>query len=361
MRKYCWLFACLVSLAQLSTAKIYQLPESFNPVLENERTIYSEPGDKLIDVAKRHHVTANHLKLENPKLKNKPKPWTKLKKPKVLIPNAPMQGIVVDLSDRLLFYYPPEKREVWVFPIAIGQQGWETPLGKTSVVDKKKDPVWRVPKSIKRKMAKKGIHLPNVVAAGPKNPLGTHAIRLAIGKGSILIHGTSKPNSIGSNSSHGCIRMLNEHVALLFPEVDKGMPVLITDDKNTLAKKSSIDDEIERELLVELDYVEDETTAEPKPIYTRTTAKSKPIPKITKPKIIKPKPNHSKNKKIIAKPKHVIPQKTIKAKPTMSKPSIKKPAPAKQKAKKVLLPIKDHFPEEHNEQHVSAEKIMYPQ
>jgi hypothetical protein len=76
--------------------------------------------------------------------------------------------------------------------------------------------------------AEKGIILPEVVPPGPKNPLGTHAMRL--GARSYLIHGTNNPNSIGKRASSGCMRMRPETIKELFKIVPVGTPVRIVNE-----------------------------------------------------------------------------------------------------------------------------------
>jgi L,D-transpeptidase ErfK/SrfK len=115
---------------------------------------------------------------------------------------------------------------VYTFPISIGREGWATPVGVTRVVSKKKDPVWRVPASVRREHAENGDPLPAVVPPGPDNPLGRYAMRLAL-PGDYLIHGTNKPAGVGMRISHGCIRMNPDHIEWLFPQVPIGLPVHI--------------------------------------------------------------------------------------------------------------------------------------
>ena len=111
-------------------------------------------------------------------------------------------------------------------PVGIGRDGWATPIGTTTVVAKVKDPIWTVPPSIRKEHAEAGDPLPAQVRAGPDNPLGAYALRL--GFPSYLIHGTNKPNSIGTKASSGCIRMLNEDVIDLYRRVPIGSRVIVT-------------------------------------------------------------------------------------------------------------------------------------
>lgn len=52
-------------------------------------------------------------------------------------------------------------------------------------------------------------------------------MRLGIGGGSYLIHGTNKAFGVGMRASHGCIRMMPEDIEYLFPQIGVGTPVRI--------------------------------------------------------------------------------------------------------------------------------------
>ena len=109
----------------------------------------------------------------------------------------------------------------------MGRMDWRTPIGKTTVVNKQKDPSWTPPASIKREHAAKGDPLPDVVPPGPDNPLGKYAMRLGVA--GYLIHGTdaAKADGIGMRVTHGCMRLYNEDIAKLFPLVPIGSPVYL--------------------------------------------------------------------------------------------------------------------------------------
>ena len=128
-----------------------------------------------------------------------------------------------------MYFYPRTRRgeisSVTTHPISIGRMDWRTPLGTTKIVAKTKDPVWRPPESIKAEHAAQGDPLPDVVPAGPDNPLGLYAMRL--GLPGYLIHGTNKPLGVGMRVSHGCVRMLPEDIEKLFPQIKVGLPVYI--------------------------------------------------------------------------------------------------------------------------------------
>ena len=108
---------------------------------------------------------------------------------------------------------------VTTYPVGIGDTGWETPVAVGRVIDRRIDPTWTVPKSLR---AKYGI---TSIPPGPNNPLGKYWIGLSIkGYG---IHGTNFSWGVGRLVSHGCIRLYPEDIAILFENVSVNTPVEI--------------------------------------------------------------------------------------------------------------------------------------
>jgi L,D-transpeptidase ErfK/SrfK len=182
--------------------------------------------DTLPDIARRFDVGYEEMLLANPGVD----PWLPGKGREVVVPTefvlpaAPRAGIVVNIAAMRVFYFPPrkrgEKQVVYTHPIGIGRVGWQTPEGATKIASRQKDPVWVVPKSVRDEHAKDGDMLPDKVPAGPDNPLGAYMFRL--GWPSYLMHGTNKPYGVGMRSSHGCIRLYPEDIAVLFDLVPIG-------------------------------------------------------------------------------------------------------------------------------------------
>lgn len=158
-----------------------------------------------------------------------PKPGTRLTLPtQMLLPDVPREGIVINLPELRLYYFPKGKNEVIVLPIGIGDIGRETPVMTTTVIEKNPDPTW-VPGPMVRKswLEQKGITLPAVVPPGPENPLGKFAMRLGYGKRDYLIHGTNKEFGVGLRVSAGCIRLRPDDIEALFKMVPVGTPVRV--------------------------------------------------------------------------------------------------------------------------------------
>ena len=106
------------------------------------------------------------------------------------------------------------------YPIAVGQVGLETPAGRYEVQNKAVNPAWSVPNS-----AWAGSLAGQVIPGGvPENPLKARWLGIYDGVG---IHGTDARGSIGTNASHGCIRMLVEDVIELYDKVPVGASVYI--------------------------------------------------------------------------------------------------------------------------------------
>jgi L,D-transpeptidase ErfK/SrfK len=187
-----------------------------------------QADESLIEIARDRDVGFNEIVAANPDLD----PFVPGTGAKVVIPTAWILPrdvapgiVVVNLSEmRLYFSFSPDGKSPPVlvtFPIGIGDEGWETPVGIFEVVEKLVNPPWHVPASIQ----KENPDLPPVVPAGPDNPLGTHALRLS--SRTILIHGTNLPYAIGRKASHGCLRLYPEDIVQLFPLVPRGTRVLI--------------------------------------------------------------------------------------------------------------------------------------
>ena len=198
---------------------------------------YSEAAagrdDTLIDLARRTGLGYEEIVNANPGVD----PWlpgegTILRLPlRRVLPDAPREGIVVNLPEHRLYYFPParagEPRSVVTFPVSIGKMDWSTPLGLTKIAAKVKDPAWYPPESVRAEHAKRGDILPKVVPPGPDNPLGQFMMRLAIPGGGYLIHGTNRPAGVGMQVTHGCMRLFPEHIEELFHMVAVDTPVRI--------------------------------------------------------------------------------------------------------------------------------------
>ncbi len=143
-----------------------------------------------------------------------------------LLPSVARKGIVLNLPEYRLYYY--QNGRVLTHPISIGRVDWNTPLGKTSIIAKTRNPTWTPPASIRKEHAAKGDILPAVFPAGVDNPLGLFAMRL--GRAGYLIHSTNKPLGVGMRVSHGCIRMYPEDIERIFPSVAVGTPVMIVNE-----------------------------------------------------------------------------------------------------------------------------------
>ncbi|MBY3155230.1 L,D-transpeptidase [Rhizobium laguerreae] len=128
--------------------------------------------------------------------------------------------IVIITGDRTL-HLVGEGNTRTSYAIAVGKEGMQW-FGETYVTHKRKNPEWRPTPN----MRKKDPSLPEVVKAGPHNPLGDRAIYLA--EGYLRIHGTNKPQSIGSDASSGCFRLYAEDINELYELVQPGAKVVIT-------------------------------------------------------------------------------------------------------------------------------------
>ncbi|MBE0094360.1 L,D-transpeptidase family protein [Raoultella planticola] len=208
----------------------YPLPPANSRLIGQNQWWTVQEGDRNLQAIARHFDTAAMLILEaNDTLAPvEPKPGTQVLIPsQMLLPDVPREGIVVNLAELRLYYFPPGQNQVQVYPLGIGQQGLETPEMTTRVGQKIPNPTWTPTAGIRARSLEKGIKLPPVVPAGPNNPLGRYALRLAYGNGEYLIHGTSAPDSVGLRVSSGCMRMNAADIQALFSQVKTGTPVRV--------------------------------------------------------------------------------------------------------------------------------------
>ncbi|HBK4602705.1 L,D-transpeptidase LdtE [Klebsiella michiganensis] len=230
--------ASLITLALLSAlsashaawAVDYPLPPANSRLIGENQFWTVQEGDRNLQAIARRFDTAAMLILEanDTMAPVQPKPGTQVLIPsQMLLPDVPREGIVVNLAELRLYYFPPGVNQVQVYPLGIGQQGLETPEMTTRIGQKIPNPTWTPTAGIRARSLEKGIKLPPVVPAGPNNPLGRYALRLAYGNGEYLIHGTSAPDSVGLRVSSGCMRMNAADIKSLFNQVKSGTPVRI--------------------------------------------------------------------------------------------------------------------------------------
>jgi L,D-transpeptidase ErfK/SrfK len=228
--------ALWLALASPARATVYTLTHPEDAVFGEDQTVVTVYEDTLYDLARAYSLGSEELIRVNPGID----PWLPGAGKVIIVPGrhilppGPHEGIVVNLPEHRLYYYPKPKRgqpqEVITYPVSIGKMDWRTPLGVTHVISKQKDPTWYPPASVRKEHAEAGDPLPASVPPGPDNPLGAYAMRLAAGNGTYLIHGTNNPIAVGLAVTHGCIRMYPDDVATLFPLVPVGTPVRLIND-----------------------------------------------------------------------------------------------------------------------------------
>jgi len=216
--------ALICALSVATPTRAATLPHADGFVGELQR--YRVPEhESLVEIARKFDLGFNAIVAANPDVDPFiPKAGTLITIPTTWILPAVMTrpSIVVNIPEFRLYYFPKSPSgDVVTFPLGIGDEGTDTPVGRYTITEKIAGPSWHVPKSIRAKEP----GLPKVVPPGPDNPMGSHALRLS--RAGVLIHGTNRPWGIGRRSSHGCLRLYPEDIVRLYKLIPKGMRVII--------------------------------------------------------------------------------------------------------------------------------------
>jgi L,D-transpeptidase ErfK/SrfK len=182
------------------------------------------PGDTLWSVSGRFTMSGALLDALNPTQdRDRLRPGMRLRvSDRHIVPTRTADGLVVDLADRTLFWFQ-HGGLLARYPVGIGRVDWATPPGHYRIVGRREDPIWHVPPSIQDEMRRRSEPVVAVVEPGPDNPLGKYWLQLSAG--GYGIHGTNAPGSVGKVATHGCLRLLPEHVERLYREVPDGICV----------------------------------------------------------------------------------------------------------------------------------------
>lgn len=216
----------------LSTSSVYAASYSTPPAYESlvGDMQYSSAGanETVVTLQTQYDLGYNALENANPQLDlSRPIPYgsSVVIPTQHLLPNQPRVGIVINLPEMRMYYYPRGSGQVLTYPIGIGKVGKTIPITQAYVTTKKRDPVWTPTDAIKQFNLEKGIILPESMPPGPDNPLGSYAIYMTIP--TYLIHSSPFTESIGKRASFGCIRMYESDIEDFFPSVENRTPVAI--------------------------------------------------------------------------------------------------------------------------------------
>jgi L,D-transpeptidase ErfK/SrfK len=195
------------------------------PVVGSNQIIFTGEDDTLVQLARANGLGYQSLAAANPGVD----PWLPgagrplLLPYSAVLPDRPQTGITVNLAELRLYLVWEEAGllQVHIYPIGIGDEGWETPEGTFNVLRKVEQPVWNPPQSIRQQRPE----LPLRVPPGPENPLGD--FWLAFTPEGHGIHGTHKPYGVGRRVSHGCLRLYPEDIRDLYGRSEVGTPVRV--------------------------------------------------------------------------------------------------------------------------------------
>ena len=217
-------------------AAVFTLPPGGGSLIGQDQQVQANASDTLLGIARKYSVGYWEIQEANPKVPMwLPGKGTPITIPgRFIVPPVPHAGIVVNLPQHRLFYFPVRRRReqpiVITYPVSPGEKGWATPVGVTRIIRKVPHPVWIPTPSILKAHEKEGDPIPRIYPAGPNNPMGEWALQTTLSRGEIYIHGTNNPMAIGMAVTHGCVRLYPEDIAALFPVVPVGTRVNIVSD-----------------------------------------------------------------------------------------------------------------------------------
>ncbi|WP_287030432.1 L,D-transpeptidase family protein [Pseudomonas sp. UBA6310] len=226
----CSLFVTALSVAGSAFALELPLPPPGEDVVGQIQVVTAKYEDTFADVGEANDLGYLEMVAANPGVD----PWlpgagTEIILPtRFILPPGPREGIVINLAEYRMYYYPKGENVVHTYPLGIGREGWGSPITLTKVTAKTANPAWYPPASIRAEHAAEGDPLPAVVPPGPDNPLGPFKFSLSLP--GYLIHGSNKKFGIGMRVSHGCFRMLNQNVLELAKMAPVGTPVRIINE-----------------------------------------------------------------------------------------------------------------------------------
>ncbi|PZP24001.1 L,D-transpeptidase family protein [Pseudomonas kuykendallii] len=226
----CSLFVTALSVAGSASALELPLPPPGEDVVGQIQVVTAKYEDTFADVGEANDLGYLEMVAANPGVD----PWlpgagTEIILPtRFILPPGPREGIVINLAEYRMYYYPKGENVVHTYPLGIGREGWGSPITLTKVTAKTANPAWYPPASIRAEHAAEGDPLPAVVPPGPDNPLGPFKFSLSLP--GYLIHGSNKKFGIGMRVSHGCFRMLNQNVLELAKMAPVGTPVRIINE-----------------------------------------------------------------------------------------------------------------------------------
>ncbi|MDH4612411.1 LysM peptidoglycan-binding domain-containing protein [Pseudomonas sp. BN102] len=212
----------------------YELPSDGGSEVGVRQVVIARYEDTFADLAERYDLGYQEMLDANPGVDAwLPKVGTHIQIPtQFTLPDGPRDGVVINLAELRLYYFPTGTRLVYTYPLGIGREEWDSPVGTTRITEKVANPSWFPTPSIRAEHAADGDPLPIRVPPGPDNPLGPYKIRL--GLPAYLIHGSNKKFGIGTRTSHGCFRMYNHDVEELFSKVPVGTKVRIINEVKAL-------------------------------------------------------------------------------------------------------------------------------
>lgn len=197
-------------------------PAALRPVQGRIGKALIQRDDTLLDVAYRHRLGFEAVERLNPDVD----PWIPVPGTVVLLPTryvlprADEEGLVINIPEMRLFDFTVEEGPK-VYALAVGDEADPSIVGEFRVGNKREDPAWNVPASIRAEKP----DLPAQVPPGPDNPLGSRW--MTVGQTSYGIHGTNVRWSIGRPATHGCLRMYDDQVRTLYDRVPKGTRIQI--------------------------------------------------------------------------------------------------------------------------------------
>lgn len=127
--------------------------------------------------------------------------------------------IIINTGEKYLYLVLPDNQAMR-YGIGVAREGFEW-SGTHKITAKREWPTWTPPDEMRQRVP----GLPVSMPGGPDNPLGARA--LYIGATLYRIHGTTQPETIGTNVSSGCIRLTNDDVVDLFERAKIGAKVVV--------------------------------------------------------------------------------------------------------------------------------------